>query len=225
MPPKTTRRAGQGLRADHQQARVQRRVRRGLGPGQVQRPRRQAGAVNQELATKDRPAHYRKDTDGSSELHAAGRQGELATSSRSTCRRSTSAARRAGLDQIVGNMRGVVVQVEHGDAVNYLAELTAMGPYRFVAARMRDTHKVYVLQSRRSSRGCSCSSRWPRLRGRADALEPACTRSPRASRTRATSARSTQATPSRRCARRSSRRTSASSTTATRRTRSTAAST
>ena len=35
-----------------------------------------------------------------------------------------------GLDEIVGNMAGVVVQVEHGDAVNYLAELAAMGPYR-----------------------------------------------------------------------------------------------
>ena len=54
----------------------------------------------------------------------------------------------SGLDQIVGNTAALVVQVEHGDAVDYMAELTAMGPYRFVAARLIDTHKVYVLQSR-----------------------------------------------------------------------------
>ncbi len=37
----------------------------------------------------------------------------------------------SGLNQIVGNMAAVVVQVEHGDAINYLAELAAMGPYRY----------------------------------------------------------------------------------------------
>ena len=54
---------------------------------------------------------------------------------------------KSGLDQIVGNMAALVVQVEHGDGVDYLAELAAMGPYRFQAARLTDTHKVYVLQS------------------------------------------------------------------------------
>ncbi len=52
-----------------------------------------------------------------------------------------------GLDEIVGDMRGVVVQVQNGDAINYLAELTAMGPYRFQAARTSSTHRIYVLQS------------------------------------------------------------------------------
>ena len=52
-----------------------------------------------------------------------------------------------GLDEIVGDMRGVVVQVENGDAINYLAELAAMGPYRFVDARVSSTHRIYVLQS------------------------------------------------------------------------------
>ena len=79
-----------------------------------------------------------------------------------------------GLDEIVGDMRGVVVQVEHGDGVRYLAELAAMGPYRFVTGRLTDTHKVYFLQSR---------PEFPRLivleplsavlRGRDDALEQA----------------------------------------------------
>ena len=50
-------------------------------------------------------------------------------------------------------MRRVVVQVEHGDGVDYLAELAAMGPYRLQSIRLTDTHKIYVLQSHRSSPG------------------------------------------------------------------------
>ena len=53
----------------------------------------------------------------------------------------------SGLNEIVGNMAALVVQVEHGDAINYLAELAVMGPYRLQSARLIDTHKVYVLQS------------------------------------------------------------------------------
>ena len=33
------------------------------------------------------------------------------------------AAEEGGLDEIVGNMAAVVIQVEHGDAIAYLAEL------------------------------------------------------------------------------------------------------
>ncbi len=55
--------------------------------------------------------------------------------------------KKSGLDEIVGNTAALVVQVEHGDGVDYLAELTAMGPYRYQAARLTDTHKVYVMQS------------------------------------------------------------------------------
>lgn len=53
----------------------------------------------------------------------------------------------AGLPQIVDRMAGVVIQVEHGDAINYLAELAVMGPYRLVEARLSETHRVYLLQS------------------------------------------------------------------------------
>ena len=45
-------------------------------------------------------------------------------------------------------MAAAVVQVSHGDGINYLAELAVMGPYRLVEARISETHKVYVLQSR-----------------------------------------------------------------------------
>ncbi len=54
----------------------------------------------------------------------------------------------SGLDELIGDMRGVVVQVQQGDAVNYLAELAAMGPYRFTGARLTESHRVFFCQSR-----------------------------------------------------------------------------
>jgi hypothetical protein len=54
---------------------------------------------------------------------------------------------KSGLGDIVDRMAAVVVQVEHGDAVPYMAELAVMGPYRLVDARLADTHRVYLLQS------------------------------------------------------------------------------
>ena len=53
----------------------------------------------------------------------------------------------AGLPDVVGDMAGVVIQVEHGDAVLYMAELAAMGPYRLQHTRVTDTHKVHQLMS------------------------------------------------------------------------------
>ena len=53
----------------------------------------------------------------------------------------------AGVDDLVGNMAAVLIQVEHGDAIPYLAELAVMGPYRLIEARLTETHKVYLLQS------------------------------------------------------------------------------
>ena len=40
----------------------------------------------------------------------------------------------SGLSELLGGMRAVVVQVEHGDGVSYLCELYLMGPYRVTAA-------------------------------------------------------------------------------------------
>src|SRR6188472_945482 len=56
--------------------------------------------------------------------------------------------RESGLNEIVGNTAAVVVQVQHGDAVLYMAELAAMGPYRLQTSRLTDTHKLHVLQSK-----------------------------------------------------------------------------
>jgi hypothetical protein len=53
----------------------------------------------------------------------------------------------SGIDDLVGTMAGVLIQVEHGDAIAYLAELAVMGPYRLIDTRLTETHKVFLLQS------------------------------------------------------------------------------
>lgn len=53
-----------------------------------------------------------------------------------------------GLDELVGEMAAVVVQVEHGDAIAHLSELAVMGPYRLTDSRLTDTHRVFLLTSR-----------------------------------------------------------------------------
>ena len=53
----------------------------------------------------------------------------------------------SGLPEIVDRMAAIVVQVEHGDAIDYMAELAVMGPYRMIDARVTDSHRVYLLQS------------------------------------------------------------------------------
>ena len=54
---------------------------------------------------------------------------------------------KSGLDQILGEMQGIVVQVENGDALAYICELYLMGPYRFSAAYQNETHRIYILTS------------------------------------------------------------------------------
>ncbi|MEM8609471.1 MAG: hypothetical protein AAGF92_20385 [Myxococcota bacterium] len=54
----------------------------------------------------------------------------------------------SGLADLLGGMKGIVIQVQHGDALDYLKELYAMSPYRFDCARLNDTHKVYFLSSK-----------------------------------------------------------------------------
>ena len=53
----------------------------------------------------------------------------------------------SGLEELLGNLRALVVQVEHGDAFSYLQELYLMGPYRFTAAFQNATHRIFILQS------------------------------------------------------------------------------
>ncbi len=53
----------------------------------------------------------------------------------------------AGLEELLGNMLGIVVQVEHGDAQAYLRELHLLGPYRFESLFQSKTHRIYMLRS------------------------------------------------------------------------------
>lgn len=56
--------------------------------------------------------------------------------------------RQSGIEDMLGEMRAVVISVEHGDAFAYLCELYLMGPYRFTAAFRSKTHRVFVLTSK-----------------------------------------------------------------------------
>jgi hypothetical protein len=52
---------------------------------------------------------------------------------------------RSGLDGLVGPMAALVIQVDHGHALPYLAELALMGPYRFRECWLMETHRIYLL--------------------------------------------------------------------------------
>jgi hypothetical protein len=52
---------------------------------------------------------------------------------------------KSGIDELVGPMRGVVVQVPKNDAISYAAELILMTPYRFHSRWKTQTHMVCVM--------------------------------------------------------------------------------
>jgi hypothetical protein len=54
---------------------------------------------------------------------------------------------RSGLDQVVGPMAGVVIQVDHGNGLAYMAELTLTTPYRFQECWLNATHRLYLLKA------------------------------------------------------------------------------
>ncbi len=54
----------------------------------------------------------------------------------------------SGLEDLLGRICGLVVQVDHGDALAYMEELYLMTPYRFSCARLNETHKVYFLRAK-----------------------------------------------------------------------------
>ena len=59
-----------------------------------------------------------------------------------------------GLQQLVGSMAAVVIQVDHGDALSYMCELALMGPYRHRECWLNETHRIHLLAANPS---------WPRL--------------------------------------------------------------
>lgn len=54
----------------------------------------------------------------------------------------------SGLNELLGDISGLAVQVQTGDAISYLKELYFMTPYRFKAGYISDTHKIYCLVNR-----------------------------------------------------------------------------
>lgn len=52
----------------------------------------------------------------------------------------------AGLEDLLGPMRALVIQVETGDALAYLEELYHVTPYRLESVRLGETHKAYLLR-------------------------------------------------------------------------------
>jgi hypothetical protein len=57
-------------------------------------------------------------------------------------------ARRAasGLEQVVGPMAAIVIQVDHGNGLPYLAELALTSPYRYQECWINATHRIYLLK-------------------------------------------------------------------------------
>ena len=65
----------------------------------------------------------------------------------------------SGVDELLSSMAAVMIQVDPGDGINYIEELTIMGPYRFHSAHVDATHKVYVLKN-----STAATRRFSRLR-------------------------------------------------------------
>jgi hypothetical protein len=57
----------------------------------------------------------------------------------------------SGLEELIGNMAALVVQVQTGDGLAYLKELYAMTPYRYEASFLSQTHRLYILKNTRPS--------------------------------------------------------------------------
>lgn len=53
-----------------------------------------------------------------------------------------------GLDELLGGIQALVIQVNHGETLKYLMELYLMTPYRFYKGYIGDTHKVYILKNK-----------------------------------------------------------------------------
>jgi hypothetical protein len=53
----------------------------------------------------------------------------------------------SGLEDLLGNIEGVIVQVQSGDGFEYLKELYTKTPYRFVARYTNSTHNIFCLKN------------------------------------------------------------------------------
>lgn len=53
-----------------------------------------------------------------------------------------------GLDQLLGQLRALIVHVQTGDGLPYLGELALMTPYRLIGSYINSSHRIFVLGSR-----------------------------------------------------------------------------
>lgn len=53
--------------------------------------------------------------------------------------------KKSGLNDLLGQMRALVMQVQSGDGISCLEELYLMTPFRLTAAYINNTHKIYFL--------------------------------------------------------------------------------
>ncbi|MDG2308551.1 MAG: hypothetical protein P8R42_28560 [Candidatus Binatia bacterium] len=57
----------------------------------------------------------------------------------------------SGVQDLLGAMRAIVIQVETGDSLGYLEEVYHTTPYRLESVRLGETHKVHMLRARPTS--------------------------------------------------------------------------
>lgn len=55
-----------------------------------------------------------------------------------------------GLDELIGDMLAVMIQVNLGDLLNYLSELYLMTPYRILKSYKNETHRTILLKNHRN---------------------------------------------------------------------------
>ena len=53
----------------------------------------------------------------------------------------------AGLNELIGHVRALVIQVDCEHAVDYMKELYLMTPYRVLVGYMNSTHNIYILKN------------------------------------------------------------------------------
>ena len=54
----------------------------------------------------------------------------------------------AGMDQQIDRIRALLVEVNHGEALDYLSELYLMTPYRFKVGLKGESHRIFVLTNK-----------------------------------------------------------------------------
>jgi hypothetical protein len=55
---------------------------------------------------------------------------------------------KTGVNDLIGEMQALLVQVEHGHGIDYLVELTVMTAYRLQSTYVSDTHRAYVMMTK-----------------------------------------------------------------------------